>query len=71
MREKIIFNNSLDSFEKDEEYGPRDIDKKFTELSMNNEKNITDFKISYPKKMETIVDMIKLMDSETLCKDVI
>lgn len=70
LRERIINNNSLSTFEYDDEFG-FNLDTKYIDLSMENERMITDIKISYPSIVSSMVDLTKLSDSELFCSSII
>lgn len=70
IRERIINNNNLNSFEIYPSYD-HNIDQYFIDKSMNNEQEITDFKIHYPSIVSDLVSITKLIDSENFCYKII
>jgi hypothetical protein len=71
LKEKIIYNNSLSSF--NEDYGGlgNSLDLTFIDMSMENERELTNMKISYPSIVGSMVDLLKLSDSEMFCYKII
>lgn len=66
LREKIINNNSLSTFELNESYFKSDksIDSLFKNLALNNEKEIANEKTRAPSLLTPITDFINIIDSE-------
>ena len=71
MREKIIFNNSLESFSiEDPEYGYHQ-DLLFNDRSSEVEKKLNSLKSSAPTILSTLIEFFKTTDSKKFCSDVI
>jgi hypothetical protein len=70
LRERIINNNTLSSFETDPLYGS-DLDVLYNDYSMLVEKQLTDFKVSSASVSMGIVELLKVMDSESFCNKII
>lgn len=70
LRERIINNNSLETYETDKYYG-HDLDQMYRDLSTKVENDIKQLKNTYPSIIEPLVDLTKVIDSENFCKDII
>lgn len=70
LRERIIFNNSLDSFESAEGFG-HNLDQYFYEESMKNEQTLLDLSINHYYVTEPLIQMLKTHDSPDFCSEVI
>ena len=66
IRERIINNNSLSSFENDEKYG-YNLDNLYIDKSMLIEKQLTDIKLDTSLITSGFVDLITIVDSENFC----
>lgn len=71
MRERIINNNTLASFEYIDELYGNNLDTYYIDQSIDNERKLTDLKISYPSIISKIIEEIQLSDSEMFCYSVI
>ncbi|TNV87849.1 hypothetical protein FGO68_gene3282 [Halteria grandinella] len=69
-RERVLFNNTLDSMEFDPVYG-YDLDYKFNELSIENEEEIATLKNERKSVAEDIVQQMSEFDSPVFCSKVI
>lgn len=65
LRERIIFNNSLASYE------DANLDIRFKEESIRNEKAINDLKMDHPAISTQMVDLAELSDSELFCYKIV
>lgn len=63
LRQKIIYNGSLDSYETQPKYD-HDLDRYYNDKSMENERDITRTKTSYQSIIEPLVQVLMLTDSE-------
>lgn len=70
IRERIINNNSLLNYEKDQYYGV-DLDSLYNDLSTQNEQITLKLKNSHPSILNDILSLTMKADSELLCPDVI
>jgi ankyrin repeat protein len=70
MRERILNNNTLNSFNEDPIYG-FNIDSLYIDKSMENEQRITDFKIRYQSIASTLADIQSVADSQSFCASLI
>lgn len=70
MRERILFNNTLNSMENDPVYG-RNLDYKYNELSTENEKALLDVKSSHRDLINDLVDVLVALDSPAFCETVV
>lgn len=70
LRERIINNNTLASFEFDKSYG-NNLDLLYNDLSMFIENRVTDLKVRDDSVTQSIVNILKVMDSEHFCKQII
>ena len=70
LRERIINNNTLQSFEFDPVYGHY-LDNKFNDDSIENEISLTALKTNYPTIVSSLVDLLMLTDSELFCNNVV
>ncbi len=70
LRERIINNNTLSSFETDPRYGS-DLDVLYNDYSMLVENQLTDLKVTSASVSLSIVELLKVMDSESFCKSII
>lgn len=70
LRERIINNKSLDSFEFNSLYG-HDLDSYYIERSVLNERDVTNIKTNYPAFLSSIRDFVSMIDSEQFCNSVI
>lgn len=61
-RERILSNNSLDSFERDSLY-VHDLDQMYTDQSVKLEGDLNYLKSKYPTILEPLVSLVKKMDS--------
>jgi hypothetical protein len=57
MRERIIYNNSLNSYEKIPEYG-HNLDLYYLARSMENEQKLADLKIEHPAITDKLVKLL-------------
>ena len=57
LRERILMNNSLSSFESDPVYG-YNIDYKYLDLSILNEQTIINLKNNHPPLLQDLVDLL-------------
>ncbi|TNV87946.1 hypothetical protein FGO68_gene6125 [Halteria grandinella] len=73
MRERIINNNSLDSFYNGqlEQFSPKNIDDYYQQKSLDAEQDLSNLWVSPPRSLELVVDYLKVTDSESLCVNVI
>jgi hypothetical protein len=69
-RERILNNNSLDSFEKDPIYANK-LDKLYQDRSISIEGDMISLKSSSPSILEPLVSLTKKMDSQKFCKYII
>jgi hypothetical protein len=70
IRERIINNNTLESFEYDYFYG-NNLDLMYNDKSMDVERELTSLKLENSYFITDISNLIKVMDSETFCLSVI
>jgi hypothetical protein len=70
LRERILMDNNLDSFEEVPDYG-HDLDQYYYQQSMANEQAINQLKVSHPAIASNIMDYYKMQDSGELCTAVI
>ena len=70
LRERIINNNTLSSFETDPRYGS-DLDVLYNDYSMQVENQLTDLKVTSASVSLSIVELLKVMDSESFCNKII
>lgn len=70
LRERIIFNSTMDWLEYDPIYG-YDFDIQKIEESMNNEKAMTLLKNNHKPLIKGMIDFIELADSENFCRDIV
>jgi hypothetical protein len=66
IRERIINNNSLSSFEYDSQYG-YNLDSLYIDNSMKIEKILTDLRLDTSSISSGLVDLISIIDSEAFC----
>lgn len=66
LRERVIFNNSLDSFESDPVHG-YNLDDIFLERSIASSQELIDLKQRPPQILEEIVNYFKEIDSAEFC----
>lgn len=71
MREKLINNNSLDSFITDDTSAVKDIMQLNFDRSLHVEKEILAFRSNHPSSIDSIVKFVELTDSENLCDEII
>ena len=70
LRERIIFNNTMDFLDYNNEYG-YDLDIQKIEESMQNEKELTLLKNNHKAIIAGMIDFIKLADSENFCTEIV
>jgi hypothetical protein len=70
LRERIINNNTLNSFETDPRYG-NDLDILYNDYSMQVENQLTDLKVTSASVSLSIVELLQVMDSESFCNNII
>jgi hypothetical protein len=70
MRERIILNNTMSSFEYDDEFG-YNLDNKYHEYSMINERSLLNLKNNHISILDEMIDFLKDCDSENFCQLVI
>jgi hypothetical protein len=63
LRQRIIYNGSLDSYETQANYD-HDLDRYFNDKSMENERDITHTKTSYQSIIDPLIQVLMLTDSE-------
>jgi 3-methyladenine DNA glycosylase AlkC len=70
IRERIVNNNSLQTFETDPVYG-HFLDNLYIDKSIENENHLNDIKTSYPSILTSLVNLQLLTDSELFCNNAI
>lgn len=70
LRERIIFNDSLNSFETDPIYGHR-IDQKYNDLSVLIERTLNDLKNNHDSILDPLISYMSDFDSPQFCDAVI
>jgi len=70
MRERILNNNSLSSFEFDPIY-QYNLDRLNNDLSMKYEGKITQLMAHYPPVLQPLITLVNHIDSKTFCEEII
>lgn len=70
LRERIIFNNSLSSYEAEPGYG-HNIDNYYHDLSTENDKRLLEIKIQRLPILERMINFASDCDSVDFCKKII
>ena len=70
LRERIVNNNTLSSFEFDVNYG-NNLDNLYNDISMQVESKLTDLKVNSNSVDKPILEILKVMDSESFCHTII
>jgi len=70
LRERVLFNNSLDSYEEVPGYG-HNLDKYYHDKAIENEKLISKIKIDQPKILSKMIDFLMACDSKRFCSEII
>jgi hypothetical protein len=70
LRERIIYNNSLSSFEFIPGYG-YNADQYFHDLSIENDKMLQQIKITQPSILQKMIDFLLASDSTDFCNTII
>lgn len=70
LRERIIFNNSLSSYETEPGYG-HNIDNYYHDLSIENDKRLLELKIQKLPILERMINFASDCDSPDFCKNII
>ena len=70
LKERLINNNSLSSFEYESNYG-YNLDSLYNDASMSIESEITNIDIAYPTIITDIVNLVKQADSPSFCSAII
>ncbi|TNV87774.1 hypothetical protein FGO68_gene3491 [Halteria grandinella] len=66
IRERVLSNNSMVSFEEDMQYG-RDIDVKFNDLHIDNEFKLVALKSNYKSIIQPMIQQLDDLDSPQYC----
>lgn len=70
LRERIISNNSLSTFESVPGYG-YDIDKYYRDQSIENDLLLQEFKVNQPVILSKMIDFLLASDSANFCSKII
>ena len=70
IRERMVFNNSLSSFESIPIWG-NNLDQYYYQMSMDNELALIKLRLDHPPVLQDLIDMVDAMDAPTFCSKVI
>jgi hypothetical protein len=70
LRERIIFNNSLDTFESIPGYG-YNADLYYLDQSIENDKMLQEIKVTKPAILQKMLDFLLASDSTDFCSTII
>lgn len=70
LRERVIYNNSLKSYESVPGYGTN-LDYYFMDEAMKNEKTLAAFKLDSPQIISSLVNLLQKIDSPEFCSKTI
>ena len=70
LRERVINNNSLDTYEADKDYG-HNLDQMYRDFQTSVENDIRNMKNSYTSIIAPLVDLAKVIDSQEFCTQII